>query len=74
MKYPQEYLYEYTKNSKKMQAIYNSLNREDYWLVWTDREDDVWNFEYNSYSNIPDAQYRNIIKIMNKAGYRYCFQ
>lgn len=76
LKSPQDYIWDYTKNSKTKIAnkVYDNLNKENYWLVWTDEGKDlVWNYENNIGNGIPDKEYGYIKRVLSKAGYLYVY-
>ena len=52
-------------------TIFVNLDKEKYWLVWTDKKYKVWNFEHNSLSNVPNRDYDIIRKVLSQNGYKY---
>ena len=75
-KNPQDYIWDYTKNNKTKiaKSVYDNLNKENYWLVWTDEGKNlVWNYENNIGNGIPDKEYEYINRILSNAGYLYVF-
>ena len=72
MKSPQEYILNWSLTNSH--NIFVNLNKEKYWLVWTDKNNKIWNFEHNSLSNVPNRDYDKIIKILNQAGYEYAYK
>jgi len=69
MKTPQQFITEWALvNDHK---IFVHLDKEQYWLVWTDKPRKTWNFEHNQYSNVPNYAYNKIKQVLRKAGYDY---
>jgi len=62
-----------TKDKKGYKNIYNSLNSEHYWLVWIDDNTNVFGFEYNSNSNIPDNEYTKLVDLLESLGFVYVY-
>jgi len=62
-----------TKDKKGYKNIYNSLNSEHYWLVWLDDNTNVFGFEYNSNSNIPDNEYTKLVDLLESLGFVYVY-
>ncbi len=71
MRTPQQYIWDWAFANDH--RIFTALDKEQYWLVWTngDQSTGVWNFEHNNLRSVPDYAYNKIIKVMEKAGYRY---
>lgn len=74
---PNEYLWQYLQdqNTKIAKRVYEQMNRENFWLVFTNgyADNGIWNFEHNTYTHVPNYAYYYIKKVMKKAGYIYCF-
>ena len=62
-----------TKDKKGYKNIYNSLNSEHYWLVWIDDNTNVFGFEYNSNSNIPDNEYTKLVDLLEGLDFVYVY-
>jgi len=62
-----------TKDKKGYKNIYRSLNSEHYWLVWIDDNTNVFGFEYNSNSNIPDNEYTKLVDLLESLGFVYVY-
>lgn len=73
MKTPQEFIWEYVQlqNTKIAKHVYNNLNKEKYWLAWTNGKEAYWNFEHNSLESIPNRDYYYIKKVLKSNGYKY---
>ena len=73
MKTPQEFIWEYVQlqNTKIAKYVYNNLNKEKYWLAWTNGKEAYWNFEHNSLESIPNRDYNYIKKVLKNNGYKY---
>lgn len=72
MKSPQQFIYDWSfVNDHK---IFVNLDKEKYWLVWTDDHSRIWNFEHNSTSTVPDRDYEKIIQVLKNNSYRYYAQ
>lgn len=69
MKAPQQFIWDWAFTNDH--EIFVNLDREKYWLVWTDEADKTFNFEHNSTSNVPNRDYNKIIRVLEAAGYRY---
>lgn len=70
---PQEFIWEYVQlqNTKIAKYVYNNLNKEKYWLTWTNGKEAYWNFEHNSLESIPNRDYNYIKKVLKSNGYKY---
>lgn len=66
-------LMEITKDKKGYKTIFDNLNKENYWIVMTDENSNVWNFEHNTYSSIPDRDYKKIVELLEEKGFVYCY-
>ena len=62
-----------TKDKKGYKNIYNSLNSEHYWLVWIDDNTNVFGFEYNSNSSIPDKEYAKLVDLLESLDFVYVY-
>lgn len=69
MKSPQQFIWDWAFiNDRK---IFTNLDKERYWLVWTDEKYKTWNFEHNSTSQVPDSDYNKIKQVLADNGYHY---
>lgn len=66
---PQQYIWDWAFTNDH--RIFVNLDRERYWLEWTNGRPVYWNFESNSTSNIPNYDYDKIKKVLKDAGYKY---
>ncbi len=66
---PQQYIWDWALS--KDHKIFVNLDKEKYWLVWTDEKYKTWNFEHNSTSRVPNRDYVLIKNALNDAGYKY---
>lgn len=76
MKNPQQFIYEWALSNNH--KIFVNLDKERYWLEWTDGENvpygsTTWHFEYNTTSDVPDSDYKKIKQVMRSNGYQYAF-
>lgn len=62
-----------TKNKKGYKSVYNSLNSEKYWVEWTDDKTNIWHFEYNHYSELPDKESKKIKSLLEDIGLVYVY-
>lgn len=69
MKTPQQFIYEWAfSNNHK---VFVNLDKERYWLVQTIPNSNIYNFEHNSTSDVPDYDYEVIKKAMGQEGFSY---
>lgn len=71
MKDPSQFIYDwaFTNNHK----IFVNLDKENYWLVSTFPETNIYNFECNSNNSVPDYDFDKIRQVMSENGYQYAF-
>lgn len=66
---PQGFIYDwaFTNNHK----VFVNLDKERYWLVSTIDNSNIYNFEHNNTSDVPDYDYDVIKQAMKEEGFSY---
>ena len=69
MESPQQFIWDWAFTNDH--RIFTNLDKENYWLVWTDEKSKTWNFEHNSNGRVSDRDYAKIKEVLKASGYRY---